>query len=100
MRVSSGCPGEADPHHVVDFALLEVGPAIHVIERRDFALAFGFGGSNPQLDHRPGFGGAVELVVDLDAVFVVNALKAGEIIILDRVLVAEEEGDVDQLVGL
>ena len=47
----------------------------------------------------PGLRRAVELVVDLDAVFVVDALEAGEVVVADRVLVAEVEGDLDQLVG-
>ena len=47
----------------------------------------------------PGLVGAVELVVDLDAVLVMDALEAGQVVVLDRVLVAEVEGDVDELVG-
>ena len=34
-----GMAGEPDAHHVVDFALLEIGPAVDVVERRDLALA-------------------------------------------------------------
>ena len=47
-----GVSGEADAHHVVDFALLEVGPAIDLVERRDHALPLGLVGADPQLDQR------------------------------------------------
>ena len=95
-----GVPGEPDAHHVVDLALLEVGPLPDRDDRGDLALALGLGRPDPELDQRAGVVGRVELVVDLDAVLVVDALEAGEVVVPDRVLVAEVEADRDELLGL
>ena len=97
IRVSSGVSGEPHTHHVVDFALLKIGAAINMIKRRHLRLALGFRGPHAELDQRSRVLGAIELVIDLDAVFIVHALKAGEVIVADRVLVAQVECDVDQL---
>ena len=45
-----GVAGEANAHHVEDFALLEIGPAINLVERRNFALPFGLGRPHTELD--------------------------------------------------
>ena len=95
-----GMPGEMHAHHVVDFALLEVGTAPDLVERRHDAPALGLVGADPQLDQLPLIDRAVKLVVDLDAVLVVDALQARQVVVLDRVLVAEVERDLDELVGL
>src|SRR5208337_1603996 len=92
-----GVAGEANAHHVEDLSLLEIGAAINVVERRDFALAFRLGRPHTQLDQAARLEGAVKLVIDFDAVLVVDALQTGEVVVLDRVLVAQVKGDRDQL---
>ena len=64
-----------------------------MVERGNFALALGLGGPDPELDQGAGLGRAVELVVDLDAVLVVDALQARQVVVADRVPVAEEKAD-------
>ena len=48
-----GVAREAHAHHVIDLALLEIGPTIHMIERGNLAGPFGLGGAHPQLDQLP-----------------------------------------------
>src|SRR5262245_10142002 len=92
-------PREAYAHHVEDFALLKVGAAINPIQRGHFALALGLGRSDSQFDQGSWRLGAVEVIGDFDAIFVVDALEAGQIVIFDGVSISEIEGDVDQLFG-
>ena len=92
-----GVAREAHAHHVVDLALLEISPAVNVIERGNFADPIRFGGAHPQLDQLAGLFDRIELVIDFNAVLEMHALQAGQIVVLDRVLVAQIKRDVDQL---
>src|SRR5262249_13862760 len=73
-----GVAGEANAHHVVDFALLEISALISLVKRGNLSGALGFRSTYPQLDQLAWLVDRIELVIDLDAVFKMHALQAGQ----------------------
>ena len=72
---------EFHAHHVVNFTFLKIGPWPDIGNARQFALTFRLSHPNTQKDHGAGVNCGIEVVVDFDTIFVVNALKTGKIVV-------------------
>jgi len=64
-----------------------------------YARALGFRRADSKLDQLARLGGAIELVVDLDRVLVMDTLETDQVVVADRVSVAEIARHREQVLG-